>query len=54
MQIKDDINKSKKMCIITTQKIMTDKIKHAKYKGRQHMAKYWSNSLNPSGVAKLS
>ena len=35
------------MCIITTQKIMTDKIKHTNHKGRQHMTKYWSDSLSP-------
>ena len=35
------------MCIITTQKIMTDKIKHTNHKERQHMTKYWSDSLSP-------
>ena len=35
------------MCIITTQKIMTDKIKHTNHKERQHMTKYWSDSLFP-------
>ena len=35
------------MCIITTQKIMTDEIKHTNHKGRKHMTKYWSDSLNP-------
>ena len=26
---------------------MTDKIKHTNHKGRQHMTKYWSDSLSP-------
>ena len=34
------------MCSITTQKIMIDKIKHINHKGRQHMTKYWSDSLS--------
>ena len=33
------------MCSITTQKIMIDEIKHTNHKGRQHMTKYWSDSL---------
>ena len=35
------------MCSITTQKIMIDKIKHTNHKGRQHMTKYWSDTLIP-------
>ena len=34
------------MCIITTQKIMIDKIRHTNHKRRQYMTKYWSDSLN--------
>ena len=32
---------------ITTQKIMINKIKHTNHNGRQHMTKYWSDSLSP-------
>ena len=38
------------MCSITTQKIMIDKIKHKNHKGRQHMTKYWSDSLSPQWI----